>query len=66
MNDDPLLNRLNEYREICDTLMLENAKLRGALLLIREHKLSYKNLSLNLGSNGVRDHFIKVAGEALK
>ena len=66
MSNDPVLDRLNSYREICAGLMSENAKLRGALLVIREHKLPYPRLSFDLGSNGVRDFFIKVADEALE
>jgi hypothetical protein len=66
MSDDPTLERLRECRNVRDGLMLENAKLRAALLLIREHKLPYPSLSMNLGSNGVRDYFIRVADKALQ
>jgi len=46
-------------------LIAENARLRAALLLIREHKMPYPGFSMDQGSNGVRDHFIRVASEAL-
>lgn len=46
-------------------LIAENARLRAALLLIREHKLPYPGYSGQYGSNGVRDHFIRIAQEAL-
>lgn len=64
-NDSNLL-RIQRQRVIIDELMQENAKLRAALLLIREHKMPYPGFSMDQGSNGVRDHFIGIAARALE
>lgn len=63
MTDD--IERIVRLNHNIRTLMTENARLRSALLLIREHKMPYPGLSMDQGSNGVRDHFIRVATEAL-
>lgn len=56
---------ITQQKEAINYLINKNAHLREALLLIREHKLPYPSFSMDVGSNGVRDHFIKIASNAL-
>lgn len=70
MTHDPLssdywYNRYMANQRAAKVLIAENARLRAALLSIKEHKLPYPGYSADYGSNGVRDHFIKIASEAL-
>jgi len=65
MSEDYQTDRIIRQNHNISVLIAENARLRAALLLIREHKMPYPGFSMDQGSNGVRDHFIRVASEAL-
>lgn len=64
--DDRWFNRTLELQKVRDELINNNAKLRAALLIIKEHKNPYARFSYDMGSNGVRDHFIQIAAKALE
>ena len=65
MCEDHQTHRIIRQNQNIAILLRENARLRAALLLIREHKMPYPGFSMDQGSNGVRDHFIQVAASAL-
>jgi hypothetical protein len=64
--DDRWFKRTLELQKIRDELINNNAKMRAALLIIKEHKSPYVGFSFDYGSNGVRDHFIGIASKALE
>lgn len=55
-----------ESKDIIDNLIQQNTTMRMALLLIKEWHEPSNNFQLNYGSNGMRDHFRRIAAEALK
>lgn len=58
--------RERENKATINNLIEQNTTMRMALLLIKEWHEPSPNFQMNYGSNGMRDHFRRIAGEALE
>lgn len=60
------MERINTQTAAIKHLTQENARLRGALLLIREWSRPYPGFTIALGSKGAEDYFREIAHTALE